>query len=266
MKNHIDISIAEVCEAYSGNVGELWEMLMGDEIHIGGPVATRELAVMGGIRKDSRVLDICSALGGPARHLAAEFGCRVTGIDATPAMVEKATKRTINSGFNGRVTFRLGNALDLPFRESSFDTVWGQDAWCYVTDKARLIREAARVTKSGGTIAFTDWIQLREVPDYKLDPLLVFMLFPYLETSEGYIRLLEENGWEVTAADDMSRDFAEQFTLYREMIQGEFRPEITRRFGNGFYSAVKEGITLWENAAHEGIVGRGRWIAKKNHL
>ena len=125
---------------------------MGDEIHIGGPVATRELAVMGGIRKDSRVLDICSALGGPARHLAAEFGCRVTGIDATPAMVEKATKRTINSGFDGRVTFRLGNALDLPFRESSFDTVWGQDAWCYVTDKARLIREAARVTKSGGPL------------------------------------------------------------------------------------------------------------------
>jgi ubiquinone/menaquinone biosynthesis C-methylase UbiE len=266
MKNHIDISIAEVSEAYSGDVGELWEMLMGDEIHIGGPDATRELAVMGGIQKDSRVLDICSALGGPARHLAAEFGCRVTGLDATPAMVEKATKRTVNAGLNGRVTFRLGNALDLPFRGSSFDTVWGQDAWCYVTDKARLIREAARVTKSGGTIAFTDWIQLREVPDNNLDPLLVFMLFPYMETSDGYIRLLEENGWQVTAADDLSRDFAEQFTLYREMIQRELRPEITRRFGNGFYSAAEEGITLWENAAHEGIVGRGRWIAKKNHV
>jgi ubiquinone/menaquinone biosynthesis C-methylase UbiE len=181
-------------------------------------------------------------------------------------MVEKATKRTINAGLNGRVTFRLGNALDLPFRGSSFDTVWGQDAWCYVTDKARLIREAARVTKSGGTIAFTDWIQLRDVPDHKLDPLLVFMLFPYLETSDGYIRLLEENGCEVTAADDLSRDFAEQFTLYREMIQEELRPEITRRFGNGFYSAAEEGISLWENAAHEGIVGRGRWIAKKNQL
>jgi ubiquinone/menaquinone biosynthesis C-methylase UbiE len=266
MKNHIDISIAEVSEAYAGDVGELWEMLMGDEIHIGGPVATRELAVMGGIQKDTRVLDICSALGGPARHLAAEFGCRVTGIDATPAMVEKATKRTVNADFNGRVTFRLGNALDLPFRGSYFDTVWGQDAWCYVTDKARLIREAARVTKTGGTIAFTDWIQLGDVPDRQLDPLLVFMLFPYLETSEGYIRLLEENGWEVTAADDLSRDFAEQFPMYHDRIRGELRPEITRRFGKGFYSAVEEGITLWENAAHEGIVGRGRWIAKKNRL
>jgi ubiquinone/menaquinone biosynthesis C-methylase UbiE len=266
MKNHIDISIAEISEAYAGDVGELWEMLMGEEIHIGGPRATRELAAMAGIQKDSRVLDICSALGGPARHLAAAFGCRVTGIDATTAMVEEATRRTQAAGFDGRVTFRLGNALDLPFRASSFDTVWGQDAWCYVTDKARLIREAARVTKTGGTIAFTDWIQLRDVPDHKLDPLLNFMLFPYLETSEGYIRLLEDSGWEVTAADDLSRDFAEQFTIYHDMIQGELRPEIIRRFGNAFSSAVEEGIILWENAAHEGIVGRGRWIAKKNRL
>ena len=226
-------------------------------------MATRELAVLAGIKKDARVLDICSALGGPARHLAAEFGCRVTGIDATPVMVEEAARRTAAAGLDGRVTFRLGNALDLPFRGFSFDTVWGQDAWCYVTDKARLIREATRVTRPGGTIAFTDWIQLRDIPDQKLDPLLSFMLFPYLETSEGYTQLLEENGWVVTAEDNLSRDFAEQLTLYLERIRGNLRPELTRRFGNGFYSAVEDGIVLWENAAHEGIVGRGRWVARK---
>jgi sarcosine/dimethylglycine N-methyltransferase len=263
MKKHIDISIAEVSEAYAGPVGTLWEMVMGEEIHIGGTTATRELAVLAGITKDARVLDICSALGGPARHLAAEFGCRVTGIDATPAMVEAAARRTGAAGLDGRVTFRLGNALDLPFRGSSFDTVWGQDAWCYVTDKARLIREAGRVTKSGGTIAFTDWIQLRDVPDRDLEALLSFMLFPYLETPQGYPGLLEENGWEVTKAEDLSRDFAEQFTMYRTRIQGELRPEIIRQFGDSFFSAVEDGIVLWENAAHEGIVGRGRWVARK---
>ncbi len=207
MKKHIDVSIAEVSEAYAGAVGTLWEMVMGEEIHIGGTIATRELAVLAGITKGDRVLDICSALGGLARHLAAEFGCMVTGIDATPAMVDVATRRTTAAGLEGRVTYRLGNALDLPFRESSFDTVWGQDAWCYVTDKARLIREAARVTRPGGTIAFTDWIQLRDVPDKRLDPLLSFMLFPYMETPEGYQQLLEESGWRVTAADDLRQGF-----------------------------------------------------------
>lgn len=263
MKNHIDISIAEVSEAYSGSVGALWEMVMGEEIHIGGSVATRELAALAVIQKGCRVLDICSALGGPARHLAAEFGCRVIGVDATPAMVEEATRRTAAASFNGRVTFRQGNALDLPFRGSSFDTVWGQDAWCYVTDKARLVREAARVTKPRGTLAFTDWIQLRDVPDREIDPLLGFMLFPYLETMEGYRELLRENGWKVSAAEDLSRDFAGQFTMYLEKIRGELRPEIIRRFGTSFYSGAEAGIALWEQAAREGIVGRGRWIAEK---
>ena len=41
----------------------------------------------------------------------------------------------------------------------SADFVWGEDAWCYVTDKPKLIAEAARVVKSGGTIAFTDWVE-----------------------------------------------------------------------------------------------------------
>ena len=63
VKKHIDISIAEVSEAYAGAVGILWEMVMGEEIHIGGAMATRELAVLAGITKDDRVLDICSALG-----------------------------------------------------------------------------------------------------------------------------------------------------------------------------------------------------------
>jgi len=263
IKKRIDISISEVSEAYAGPVGTLWEMVMGEEIHIGGARATRELAAMAGIRKDAHVLDICSALGGPARHLAADFGCRVTGLDATPEMVEEAKRRTAATGLDGRVNFRLGNAIDLPFRASSFDTVWGQDAWCYVTDKARLICEAGRVIKPGGTIAFTDWIQIVDVPDRELDPLLIFMLFPYMETTGGYTRLLEENGWEVTTVDNLSRDFAVQLTRYLETIQGELRPEITQRFGHGFYSAAEEGIALWEKAAHEGKVGRGLWVAKK---
>ena len=264
MKKGIDISIAQVSEAYAGPVGVLWELVMGEEIHIGGSMATRELAARAGIRKDARVLDICSALGGPARHLATEFGCQVTGIDATAEMVAEAQRRTASAGLDGNVAFRLGNALDLPFRALSFDTVWGQDAWCYVTDKARLISEASRVTKPGGTLAFTDWIQLRDISDTELNPLLEFMLFPYLETFEGYRQLLGEHGWVVISADDLSRDFSEQFTRYFETVKGELRPEIIRRFGSTFYSAAEEGFALWEEAAREGIVGRGQWIAQKS--
>ena len=73
MTMSIDISVGDVSDAYSGAVGTLWEMVMGEEIHIGGPRATTELATMAGIDNDSRVLDICSALGGPARQTCQGF-------------------------------------------------------------------------------------------------------------------------------------------------------------------------------------------------
>ena len=43
--------------------------------------------------------------------------------------------------------------------EGRADFVWGEDAWCYVVDKAKLVAEAARLVKPSGTIAFTDWME-----------------------------------------------------------------------------------------------------------
>ena len=260
----IDVSLDDVRNAYSGPVGTLWEMVMGEQMHVGGSRATVELAIMAGIGPGSRVLDICSALGGPARQLAREFGCTVTGIDATPAMVEEATRRAAAEGLGGRVEFRLGNALGLPFRWSSFDVAWGQDAWCYVTDKERLVREACRTVRPGGTLAFTDWIQGDCYPDDDLAPLLEFMLFPYLETRAGYTSMREESGLEVTRYVDLSDDFARQLSRYAEDIRGDLRREIIRRFGEEFFTAIDEGIGSWEVYAREGKVGRGLWVARKS--
>lgn len=241
----IDLSIADVCEAYAGPVGSLWELLMGEEIHVGGVQETDTLATLAGVRVGDHLLDICSALGGPARHLAARYGCRVTGVDATAAMILEAETRTDKAGLGDLVSFRLGNALDLPFRGSTFDTVWGQDAWCYVTDRDRLIGEAARVTKPGGTLAFTDWVEAGRMTDGEREDLLSFMLFPALETPGGYDALLAQHGWKVTKYENLDKNFAHSLGRYRELVTGEMKPTILERFGEELYTAVEQGIRGW---------------------
>src|SRR5258708_7815271 len=73
--------------------------LMGtDEFHIGGAQATKELAAQLGLTPAMHVLDIGSGLGGPARHIASAFGCRVTGIDVTEEYVAVATSLTRRMG------------------------------------------------------------------------------------------------------------------------------------------------------------------------
>src|SRR5580700_10209037 len=55
-----------------------------DQFHTRGILATAELAGAAGLEPSSRVLDLGCGIGGPARYLAATFGCKVTGVDLSP--------------------------------------------------------------------------------------------------------------------------------------------------------------------------------------
>lgn len=95
-----------------------------DEFHVRGLAATKEMAARLNLTPAIRVLDVGSGLGGPARWLAATYGCHVTGIDLTAAFCAAAEVLTTRLGLNDRVTFRHGSALDMPFEDESFDVAW----------------------------------------------------------------------------------------------------------------------------------------------
>lgn len=259
----LEVGLEQVNEVYEGPGGLLWEMLMGEQIHVGGEQETDALARMAGVSASSRVLDVCSALGGPARHLASKIGCTVVGLDGTRKMHTEAQRRALAAGLEGKITFMLGNALDMPFDSATFDVVWGQDAWCYVTDKERLIRECARLVKPGGVVAFTDWIETGPMSDELWTALNTFMVFPYLETLGGYARLVESAGLEVVAREDLSPDFARHVQTYLDAIERTHRPAIVAGYGQQMYDEVERGIRLWRDGSAAGQVGRGRIIARK---
>ncbi len=258
----IEVGIEDVKEVYNGPGGKLWELLMGEEIHVGGAKETDVLAEKAGIKKNMQVLDVCSALGGPARHLAQKYACRVTGLDITETMYHEAIRRTNEVGLDNLVDFRLGNALEMPFEKATFDVVWGQDAWCYVTDKERLISECCRVLKPNGTIAFTDWLQASKAGKEDLVDLLTFMVFPYLQDLGGYEVLLNKNGFEVLEKEDLGEDFADHIAKYLEMLK-DLESAISQTYGNEMFDAAEQGISQWARAARENKVTRGRIVARK---
>jgi SAM-dependent methyltransferase len=80
------------------------------------------------------------------------------GVDATSKVVERGGQRCQAAGLDKKINFTLGNVCASGLPSASADFVWGEDAWCYVVDKTKLIAKAARLVKPGGLIAFTDWI------------------------------------------------------------------------------------------------------------
>ncbi|MGZ4864109.1 MAG: class I SAM-dependent methyltransferase [Halobacteriota archaeon] len=266
MNRHYDFSANDVSAVYAGPGGKLWELLMGEEVHIGGVEQTDYLAEKAGIDgrgKDLTLLDICSALGGPARHLAEKYGIRVVRVDITPEMIAEAQKRTIGKPFKDKIEYRFGSALDLPAHANSFDVVWGQDSWCYVRDKKRLIDEAVRVLKSSGTLAFTDWIWGSvQAPPKEADAIMGFMVFPDMQTLDGYASLIRAAGLKLKEQEDLSDDFAQKMDQYLVTLKKN-KENIIAGLGNDLYNEAEKGILVWNKAAHENKVGRGLWIATK---
>jgi len=100
------------------------------------------------------VLDVGCGIGGPARTLAAEFGCRVVGLDLTAEFCRAAEMLTDRLGLAERVRFRHGDAAAMPLEDCSFDAVWSQNTLMNIEDKGRVFSEVRRVLRPGGRFAF----------------------------------------------------------------------------------------------------------------
>jgi SAM-dependent methyltransferase len=137
-----------------------------DQFHDGGRVSTRALAHFAEVHAGETVLDIGSGLGGPARTLAAEFGCRVTGLDLSAEFCRAATLITARVGLADRVSFQHGSALDIPLADGSFDVVWMHNAGMNIPAKERLYAEVHRVLRSGGRYILSEWLGGPEQPLY----------------------------------------------------------------------------------------------------
>jgi sarcosine/dimethylglycine N-methyltransferase len=137
-----------------------------DQFHTRGLAATAELANLAGITADMSVLDVGSGVGGPARFLAATYGCRVTGVDLSEPFVDAARYLTERTGQSGRVSFETASALELPFDDGRFNVVLLQHVAMNILDRARLYREIRRVLRSGGRFATFDVVLSRGEPHY----------------------------------------------------------------------------------------------------
>jgi ubiquinone/menaquinone biosynthesis C-methylase UbiE len=120
-----------------------------DQFHTRGIDVTAELAAAAGLEPSTRVLALGCGIGGPARYLAATFGCKVAGVDLSPSFVDAATYLTARCGLSDHVTFRVGDAVHPPFDDANFDPVFLQHVAMSVEDRKTLYAEMRRILAPG---------------------------------------------------------------------------------------------------------------------
>jgi ubiquinone/menaquinone biosynthesis C-methylase UbiE len=233
-----------------------------DQDHFGSIEANETLIARAGILRDHLVLDVCSGMGGPARYLAHRIGCRVVGLDFTQSRHLAAQRLTKLVGLDHLVSFRHGNALAMPFDDASFDVVIGQEAWCHVPDKPRLIGESARVVRPGGVIAFTDILRRPALSQHEMARLIREMTFPSLESLDGYAALLESRGCSVLAREDLSEHWARILVQRLAMYRG-LEDETVRKFGAEHFRKWDEMYSFFVGLYRDGKLGGGRFVARR---
>lgn len=173
-----------------------------DQYHSGGLAATRELASLVALREGMRVLDVGSGVGGPARTLATEYGCDVTGIDLTEEYCLAAEMLTARLGLEARVRFQCGSALDMPFDDGAFDVVWMQNSSMNIPDKEKLYSEVRRVLRPGGSLATQDVLSGAVQPLYYPVPWATDPSLSTMIGAEDFRKLLGQLGFTESAWSD----------------------------------------------------------------
>jgi MPBQ/MSBQ methyltransferase len=179
-----------------------------DQFHGGGKAATVRLARLAGLQPGMQVLDVGGGLGGPARTLAAEFGCHVSVIDLTESYVRAAQVLTARLGLDDRVTHHVGNALELPFDAGTFDVVWTQNSGMNIAAKERLYVGFHRVLRPGRLLA------LQEPMAGPMQPPIFPVMWAcdattsFLRVPEEMRTLIEATGFHARAWEDVTTEIA----------------------------------------------------------
>ena len=181
-----------------------------DEFHIGGRRASADLLGQLGLLSNHHVLDVGSGLGGTARFLASNFGCRVSGIDLTPDYVETGKVLCSWVGIAERVDLHCGSALAMPFEESVFDAAVMLHVGMNIVDKAGLFAEVNRVLRPGAMFGIYDIMRQSDDPLVYPVPWAEKPDINTLGTPQEYRSALIDAGFEITAERDRY-DFATEF-------------------------------------------------------
>ncbi len=193
------------CCGTSSCCSELEFSMIGDEYqNIEGHNPDADLGLGCGIptqyanlQPGESVLDLGSGAGNDcfvARSIVGENG-RVTGIDFTEAMIEKARINNQKMGYSN-VEFVQGDIENMPLPASNFDVILSNCVLNLVPNKQKAFSEMFRVLKSGGRFCISDVVLIGQLPAPLLrDAELYVGCVAGAIAKENYLNIISDQGF-----------------------------------------------------------------------
>eukprot|EP00415_Alexandrium_ostenfeldii_P001375 UN1375 len=132
-------------------------------------------------------------------------------------------------------------------------------------DKQRIIDQAARIVKPGGTICFTDWIEGEGLADEEAQGFLGLMTFPCIPKVDEYAAMLKQAGCTVKVAENSGR-FSPAMDCYLYMLkyQAVYDARQLMGFDEKAYEKLISDFEFMAKLAREGKIIQGMFVAVKD--
>lgn len=232
------------------------ELYPHDQDHYGGLDANEALASATRMGAGKKIADFCAGLAGPARYWAVRYGVEVTGIELTANRTEGANQLTRLVGLEAQVRVLQGDVLNCSLPSEGFDAVVSQEAFLHVPDKSKAIGQAFRILKSGGRLAYSDWIIHRPLQDADAEEMWQGIAAQTLQTISGYKILLSDAGFVGIAAEDQTAAWADilekRLAMYTELRE-EARRTGSPSGDDKFYHSYRRLVDLVKERTLGGV-------------
>ena len=174
---------------------------------------------------------------------------KVIGCDLEPGMVERASELAEGKGLDN-LSFQVGNILDLPFDDNTFDVVMSCAVTEHLSDPVKAMSELGRVAKKGGIVGITrtDWS--------------ASLFAPPCPAAERFIELFEHGfttqGATMFGGKDLPRLLQEAGLTVEELVitfSNAYIPEPGNPMVAG-WAAWIENLPLFDSVIEEGLTTR----------
>ena len=134
-------------EGVYDKLAKVYDLIFGPTLHPGRLQAIERM----NIQPDERVLEV--GVGTGINLSLYPSDAKITGIDYTASMLEKARERVAKKGMRNARLLQM-DAADLKFPDDSFDIVYAPYLISVVPDPVQVAQEMRRVCRPGGRIIF----------------------------------------------------------------------------------------------------------------
>jgi len=176
-----------------------------DHDHFGGVKDTEECFKLLSIDTSSRLLDIGSGLGGPARYIADRSGARVIGIEIQRDRFETAQQFTKVVSLDHLVSFVNEDFSSVRVDREGYTHVISFLSILHMIDKKRVLQKLATALRPGGVVLIEDYYSTIRLSNDDRITLLQTISCPTLLRRETYIKTLEKFGIRINEVTDMTQ-------------------------------------------------------------